>query len=313
MLLSRKEKETIISQFPTFDLCYEEHFRSKVQSPPGKTLYLAIPKGTKCFAWFRLYQGLPTCIIMERDKCRNYIGDVNILHACFDEMLCIGTIIHGVIVKTQKQQYFLMDDVYYYKGVFIGNKPPRIKLKYMEFFLASTKLASYSSRFIVFVLPLMNISRQGLIEAFDNLNYIIYCIQHRTINEFRPYKNERYVLDKNVVLLVRPGTQNDIYRFYCSFLKTEVEDGTLNIPDYKTSVMMNSLFRNIKENANLDTLEESDSEDDFENIDENKYILLKEQCMQCTFNQKIKRWEPVKISQSTNLTNKVTLGYLEKI
>ena len=34
------------------------------------------------------------------------------------------------------------------------------------------------------------------------------------------------------------------------------------IPDYKTSVFMNSLFRNIKENINLDYLEESDDEEE---------------------------------------------------
>ena len=36
---------------------------------------------------------------------------------------------------------------------------------------------------------------------------------------------------------------------------------------------MNSLFRNIKENNNLDTLEESDDEDDFENTNPSKYII----------------------------------------
>ena len=33
---------------------------------------------------------------------------------------------------------------------------------------------------------------------------------------------------------------------------------------------MNDLFRNIKENSNLDLLEESDDEDEFENISRNK-------------------------------------------
>ena len=37
---------------------------------------------------------------------------------------------------------------------------------------------------------------------------------------------------------------------------------------------MNSIFRNIKENQNLD-LEESDSEDEFENIDVDKFVNLK--------------------------------------
>ena len=35
------------------------------------------------------------------------------------------------------------------------------------------------------------------------------------------------------------------------------------IPNYKTSMMMNALFRNIKENRNLDLLEESDDEEEF--------------------------------------------------
>ena len=40
------------------------------------------------------------------------------------------------------------------------------------------------------------------------------------------------------------------------------------IPDYKTSVFMNDLFRTIKENKNLDLLEESDDEEDDNDCDE---------------------------------------------
>ena len=42
------------------------------------------------------------------------------------------------------------------------------------------------------------------------------------------------------------------------------------IQDYKTSILMNKLFRNIKENDNLDLLIESDDEDEFEDVDEDK-------------------------------------------
>jgi superfamily II DNA/RNA helicase len=48
------------------------------------------------------------------------------------------------------------------------------------------------------------------------------------------------------------------------------------IPDYSTSVMMNKLFRNIKENQNLDALEESDDEEEFiieEDLDDVKNFL----------------------------------------
>ena len=37
---------------------------------------------------------------------------------------------------------------------------------------------------------------------------------------------------------------------------------------------MNSLFRNIKENGNLDLLEESDDEEEFENIALDKFVYL---------------------------------------
>ena len=37
---------------------------------------------------------------------------------------------------------------------------------------------------------------------------------------------------------------------------------------------MNELFRNIKENSNLDLLEESDDEEEFENVNPDKYVYL---------------------------------------
>jgi len=67
-----------------------------------------------------------------------------------------------------------------------------------------------------------------------------------------------------------------------------------SIPDYKTSVMMNSLFRNIKENKSLDALEESDDEDEFENVNINKFVdLSKKIKMKCVYNHKFKKWTPI--------------------
>jgi hypothetical protein len=71
----------------------------------------------------------------------------------------------------------------------------------------------------------------------------------------------------------------------------------LNIPDYNTSVMMNTLFRNIKENANLNALEESDDEDEFENEDICKFVYLdKMYKIVCKFNNKFKKWYPIKLA-----------------
>lgn len=91
--------------------------------------------------------------------------------------------------------------------------------------------------------------------------------------------------------VIRADAQNDIYYV----LRSRDEPITANtmiahIPNYKTSVMMNALFRNIKENRNLDALEESDDEDDalISLVDLNKCMP-----MSCAFNHRFKRWQPV--------------------
>ena len=61
--------------------------------------------------------------------------------------------------------------------------------------------------------------------------------------------------------------------------------------------MMNALFRNIKENANLDLLEESDDEEEFENIQMDKFVdLEKTIAMECVYSKRFKKWQPVKIA-----------------
>ena len=66
------------------------------------------------------------------------------------------------------------------------------------------------------------------------------------------------------------------------------------IPDYKTSVQMNKHFRFIKENAKLDALEESDDEEEFENISDDKFVNLKKIVyMKCVYMKKFRKWKPV--------------------
>jgi hypothetical protein len=60
---------------------------------------------------------------------------------------------------------------------------------------------------------------------------------------------------------------------------------------------MNKLFRNIKENDNLDALEESDDEEEFEDEKEDKFVHLdKEYKMICEYNYKFKKWVPIMIA-----------------
>ena len=103
---------------------------------------------------------------------------------------------------------------------------------------------------------------------------------------------------------IKPDLQNDIYYLYDTkaFTLSSLEGSSIiskniaHIPDYKTSVLMNKLFRNIKENRNLDALEESDDEEEFENIQIDKFVdLNKIYKMRCNFNYKFQAWVPVQV------------------
>lgn len=64
------------------------------------------------------------------------------------------------------------------------------------------------------------------------------------------------------------------------------------IDTFKLSKKMNSLFRIIRENENLDNLEESDDEMEFENINERKYLKENVIKMPCVWQDKIQKWKP---------------------
>ena len=89
--------------------------------------------------------------------------------------------------------------------------------------------------------------------------------------------------------------QDDIYNLYSVENHKEKEKfiGIAMISTYKCSVMMNKLFRKIKENDNLDLLEESEDEEEFENIKEDKYVdLNKSVLMKCVYSKRFKKWQP---------------------
>ena len=78
--------------------------------------------------------------------------------------------------------------------------------------------------------------------------------------------------------------------------------------------MLNSLFRNIKENNNLDYIEASDDEEDFEDVSHDKYVDLdKIIYMRCVYNYHFKKWEPVEeIKTKTKLITRKEVFLLEK-
>jgi hypothetical protein len=125
--------------------------------------------------------------------------------------------------------------------------------------------------------------------------------QQRPINAVSKHNvenNKKYIeKSKYKIFIVSADIQNDIYNLVDpnDLSNYDISNKLIaSIPDYKTSVFMNALFRNIKENRSLDALEESDDEDEFENTNIDKFVdLTKKIKMKCIFNYKFKKWTPI--------------------
>jgi len=108
--------------------------------------------------------------------------------------------------------------------------------------------------------------------------------------------------------------QYDIYHLYAYGKNTTlVYYDIAYIPNYKTSVFMNGLFRNIKENRNLDYIEESDDDDDFQDMRTDKYVdLAKILFVECVFNKKFRRWTPVRLIENQATAIVIHIGKLAR-
>ena len=332
-MLSDQEKEQILSELPNIKLSYENIIHKKVYSD----FVLAIPEGKKCFAWFTNSKNGNVCYILEL-KENKQVYDIKIINCCFNSSLSYGTIFYGTVFNHLGNNFFSIEDIFFYKGVNVSNY---IWMKKLDLFVQVMNIdiqqVAYNISFIVFGLPLLSSNFDELVNEISKINYKIKCIQFRnysnknvsqylefiSINKFvqdityKPSQPQAIVVKKvtnsNVnsdskndskrerlaVFQIKPEIQNDIYYLYCydNISQTLVHYNIAHIPDFKTSVMMNKLFRNIKENTNLDLLEESDNEDEFENEKEDRFVYLdRDFNMLCSYNYKFKKWVPLKLA-----------------
>lgn len=249
--------------------------------------------------------------------------------------LPLGTIVSGILYEESGQEttllsniekVFIVDDIHMYRGEMISRKPFYEKTGYLLDFLRSQHYR-FSIRFPVFWPSSINLSEIPSIpyhyrhiqyratrKILPHLNFIATKTPATTRNintnpEIKPvnykwnwkFDYSKPIYRKTALFYVRADTMFDVY-FLGARMETSSDKTNIVycqhalILNYKTSVFMNGIFRNIRENENIDAIEDSDDESDFENIQENKYVdLEKEVLMECSFHYKFKKWMPFRI------------------
>jgi len=314
MILSIDEKNSLMKRFPEIELSYEDILHRKVYTDA----YVIIPKGKKFITWFTYFKNQHVCLFLELNRSQN-VCDISIKPVCFDSELALGTILYGTFFTYNNSNYYSIENIHLYKGKDIDYYKYNKKLDIIKsIFTSDIRQISYTKNCVIFALPVICSSYNDANNLISSLPYSVYSIQFRSMKHNNSSVQNYLVREKVVadaVFAIKPDTQNDIYYLYYKDFGEIHKHTVANICDYKTSVMMNNLFRSIKENTNLDALEESDDEEEFENISDDKFVNLNK-CvhMKCIYNKRFNKWKPIEtVSKSIPIITKKQLLILEKI
>lgn len=295
---------------PPFEFSYETVSHKNV--PDMYNLAMAIPSGKKCCVWFSFDHAGEHMFMLDLNKDKKIVKTTKV-DATIRHELAYGTLLYGAMIPDTKA--FVIEDVFIYKGAPMKALTVSERLYYIHDFLENYMPISADLRFA------MPVFWCDVEIPESEIPYAVHHIQYRSLTVIVPYLNvpvnKKPIIDKNVTptlvqkSTVRPDfskvqykcnavfqvTADTRYDIYNLFAYGDVFYNIAHVPGYKTSVMMNRIFRKIRENENLDYIEESDDDSDFENADCDRYVdLNKRVLMECVFSNKFKRWIPIRLA-----------------
>lgn len=273
-----------LNRFPKLEFSYDKNLHKKVSAE----FYTLVPRGERAWLWFTYTGGKNACFIV-RGK------EVTLYTACFADALSLGTILSGTVFNHAGRTHFAAHDMVHYEGYDVTDRPFEKRLTLMAtMFQTQLKKSPLCQKLIIGV-PVMTTSFNEAQRQSETVPYPVYGIRHLTKDgNSKGILPIRVKVSREGVFQVQADLKSDVYHLH--FMGDRGNPLTAAVPSYKRSVALNSIFRDIKENRNLDALEESDDEAEFEDVREEKHVNLKKMVpMRCIFHKRFQKWEPVEI------------------
>ena len=274
----------MLKRFPKLEPSYDKVIHKKVQSD----LFSVVPKGERAWLWFTYTGGKNACFVVKGK-------DVCMYTTCFADELALGTILYGTLFKINGHTHFACQDILYYEGFNITNDSFELRLTKMTIMFQTQVKKSLLLNSLIIGAVIFTKTYEEAYKHSESVPYSVYGIRHLQENGnslgLLPIKQN---VVREAIFKVRADIKDDIYHLH--YTGDKGEPLTAAVPSYKRSVSLNSIFRNIKENKNLDTLEESDDETEFEDIREDRHVDLKKiVLMRCIYHKRFQKWEPVSL------------------
>lgn len=311
----------ILQVFPKVKLPYEKFIYNKISTAE---LFIAIPKGTKCYIWITKFNGRDVSFVLylKGNKIirHNYYYFKRNKHC--KSFSIHNTLIYGTLCNKNKTKFFTLENILLHNNALLERTQWNIKMNLIHN-LFQNNIQDLISPTIIISMPFFSNNIEEFKKYCLKPFYDIQKIEYRKFNDynkcvFTPLKvlyqddkqmtpstfhNTQYPklrnnnFDQEQTFIVKPTSLDDIYELFVENIKGKNNFIDIAcVPDYNTSILLNSLFRNIKENKNLDALEESDDEDEFQQ-DDNQYVFYdREIKMICAFNKKFQKWTPLRVS-----------------
>ena len=328
------EQTILKKRFPQVELSYETDAHKKVLNSKYD-ICVSIPTGKKYFAYFTYAPGTANdaCYVIDRQGIQftqvNYcVNDVK------SPPFHLETILYGTLCELPLCKFFIIEDVHSYCGLNMKHMTFAEKMFRLGEFLNTVKPCHDG---ITFVLPYMRqltafadkidtlLEDPIFYDAMLNQTaYTTHHVQFRASAHIVPYLNHNYKKNtsktvtqvvssiqvqelvprkdidyaaaarkKEAIFLVGADLDDDIYHLHCYGAYLDLA----YIGTRKESKYMNGLFRNIRENTNVDLGEESEDEDLFQNVNPDKYVDLEKRIkMHCVYNMRWRRWTPVSVA-----------------
>tara|TARA_Y100000389_G_scaffold188065_3_gene210145 strand:+ start:7973 stop:8911 length:939 start_codon:yes stop_codon:yes gene_type:complete len=299
-MLNEHEKKNILSRFPNLERSYDKSLHNNVQINQCK-LFMLVPKGPKTYLWYTYLGASNVCIVMQTNN-KGAFSRIEIQPMCFNEEISYGTILYGTLITIGSYEYFTAENILQYCGNYLHKYSIYQKLHILkDMFDTKISQVTYNKRFIIPTIPYLSNNFDDAIKMSTSIKYTVYgikCFNDKCIGIYHVKKN----INNIGIFYISATINSDIYNIYSNSNSEYI--GVACISSYKTSVLLNGLFRNIKENINLDLLEESDDEEEFQDISDDKYVdTNKRVIMKCNYNRRFSKWEPFElIEPSSNLS-----------
>lgn len=278
--------KVMLRRFPKLEPSYDKVIHKNVSTH----LYSVVPKGDRAWIWFTYTGGKNACFVVKGK-------DVMIYTTCFADELALGTILRGTLFKVKGRIHFACQDISYYEGNDVTNESFEQRLALMtKMFQTQLKRSALCNNLTIGVVVMTKTLEEAQ-RHIEAVPYPIYGIRYIDRNgESKGLLPIKERLVREAIFKVRADIKDDIYHLFDA--REQSEPLTAAVPSYKRSVALNSIFRHIKENKNLDALEESDDETEFEDVRDDRHVnLQKAVFMRCIYHKRFNKWEPVEIAK----------------